>query len=153
MAEPELRREGNLRMASLPTEDWPADPRDLYARVLATLGEQGEVHPYGPVSVLIDLPPGDEDPRSWRCQVGSALTGLPRPAPPLLMEDYAKLQALVLPHHEPVAQLATTWRLLDDHARAMGWVPRPYWRVSLRRSLTADGNLFPQTEVAIFLDR
>ena len=153
ITEPRLRREGNMRLAALPCDGLPEEPEPLRAEVLNLLAEQEGIAPHGPLTVLFDLPPEGEDPRTWRCLVGSPITGFPRPRPPLLIEDYAGLQALALPHFGPLRELAASWRLLSEHARAHGWTPRPYWRLALHRRQTADGNLFPEPELSVFVDR
>jgi hypothetical protein len=151
MVEPSLKREGNLRFAGLPSPGYPADPLALGAEVKRLLDGQG-LNFVGPVSLLFSLPP-DGHPREWACQIGSALIGLPRPAGAIAIEDYHALVALTLPHLGPINEIGSVHRRLSEHARAIGYRPRPYWRVSLWRRRLADGNLMPATEVSVFLDR
>ncbi len=153
MAEPVLEREGNLRLASLACSGFPADLAAIAAEAGRAACSQAGVETYGAACAVIDLPPGDSDPLTWRCQAGIPVLGQPRPIPPLLVEDYRALQALSLPHPGPARSLAASWQLLSDHARAMGWMLRPYWRVSIPIGRAADGHLVPDCVVSVFLDR
>ena len=154
MPDPQLRREGNLRFVSLPVVGWPADPSVLDAQVAHLLDEQ-EAEAYGPLCLLFSVPPGDEPATAWECQVGRAVTGMAvgGGSDGLLVEDYRQLTALHVEHAGAIRDLPTTWRRLDAHARTMGWRPRPYWRVALRDRRMADGNLLPEAEVSVFVDR
>lgn len=153
MHQPESRREGNLRFACLPCDGLPADPWAAHARVCELVGAQEGARTYGPPTIVFDLPPEDDAPSGWRCQVGTAVIGQVRSRPPLLIEDYQGLHALVTHHHGPLRSLAESWRAVVDHARAAGLRPRPYWRLRLRRTRTADDQLLPVAEVSVFLDR
>lgn len=158
MPDPKLIREGNLRLACVAGMGWPADPL-LLEREVRRLAEAQGGHPYGPAQVFLAGAPDDEPPQAWECHVGCAVTGMPRPGGAtaagerLMVEDYRNLAALVLVHHGPVRLLGQTWRRLADHGRALGHRLRPYWRVRLRRSQLADGNLLPAAEVSVFLDQ
>jgi hypothetical protein len=152
VAEPTLAREGNLRLASLPSRGYPVDPWGLREQVLALLEGQ-EVEPYGPVAIFFNLPPEAEPIAAAECQVGTAISGLGRSRGALVVEDYRGLSALSLPHPGPIRELALTWRRLAEAAGAREQPTRPYWRVALRTSRMADGNLLPQAEVSVFLDR
>jgi hypothetical protein len=151
VAEPTLAREGNLRLASLASRGYPIDPFAL-AHEVARLLEGQEVEAYGATTVLVSLPPEDQPPAAWECQVGTAITGLARPIGPLLVEDYRQLRALSLPHAGPIKDLPATWRRLAEKARAMGGGVRPYWRIALRNRRLADGNMLPSADVSVFLD-
>lgn len=153
MAEPELVREGNARIATLPTQGIPAEPWRIRDDVVQLLSGQGDADPFPGTIVLIDLPPTDDDPRAWRCQVGCSLLGRPEPLPPLLIEDYRQLHALSLPHMGPVSGLRATWAKLQDHAKAHGWMLRPYWRISVIDDATSDGHPLPECTVSVFIDR
>lgn len=157
MPDPKLTREGNLRLACVAGQGWPADPLLVAAEVRALAKAQGG-SPYGPVQILLAGAPDDEPPAAWECHVGCAVTGMPGQGATtaggarLMIEDYRNLVALTLAHHGPVRLLGQTWRRLADHGRALGHRLRPYWRVALRRKALPDGNLLPTAEVAVFLD-
>jgi hypothetical protein len=152
MPDPLSRFEGNLRCAGIPVPGWPHDPAAQLAEVQRLLGGM-EATPYGPATVLINLPPAGEGPRAWDCTVGTAITGMGRAMGSMVVEDYRGLHALSLAHKGPVQDLPLTWRILADRAHADGLRLRPYWRVSLRQRRLADGNLLPVTEVAVFRER
>jgi hypothetical protein len=152
MAEPQLRRDGNLRLASMSSPGWPDDPWALGALVRDLLDDQ-DLDPYGPLLVWFTMPPGDDPPARWECQVGWAVAGMPRPDAGMVVEDYRQLTACAVAHAGTVRDLPATWRRLDAHARAAGWRPRPYWRLALRNRRLADGNLLPEAEVALFVER
>jgi hypothetical protein len=145
--DPKLTREGNLRLACAAGQGWPADPLLLAAEVRRLAAAQGG-SPYGAVQVFLAGAPDDEPPQAWECHVGCATASGER----LMIEDYRNLVALTLVHHGPVRLLGQTWRRLADHGKALGHRLRPYWRVRLRRTQLADGNLLPAAEVAVFLD-
>ena len=151
MPEPLLKKEGNLRFASLPAPGYPADPWQLADRVRELLDEQ-EIDSYGPVTLLFANAVIDEPASAWECQVGLAITGMARPMHGMLVEDYRNLVALSLPHQGPIRDLPLTWRALRDHGRSLGRQVRPYWRLALRDRRLADGNLLPVADVAVFLD-
>jgi len=150
--EAHLQHEGNLRLATLAQDGLPEQPLRVRDEVVERLRAQPALEPYGPAVVLIDLPPAEADPRSWRCQAGCCITGLPEASPPLLFEDYSRLEAFSLPHRGPLDRLHETWSELDRQARGRGWRPRPYWRLALHRRLTPDGNLLPESVVSIFVE-
>ena len=152
MADPRMRFEGNLRLASTHSDGYPQDAEHIYDLVLDDLAEQ-PLNPYGPIQIFFNLPPDEQGPEAWPCQIGTACTGLGRASAYVYIEDYRNLHALVLNHMGPLKDLSQTYRRLRDHALAMGFRVRPYWRVSLRRQHLADGNLFTQCELAVFLDR
>lgn len=152
VAEPTLTREGNWRFAALASLGYPVDPWGLTSQVLQLLEGQ-EIEPYGPPCVLFSLPPTAAPFASAECQVGTAITGLGRSRGPLVVEDYRQLIALSLPHPGPIRELPMTWERLAAAAAARGATPRPYWRVALRTTRMADGNLLPRADVAVFLDR
>ncbi len=152
MADPVLRSDGNLRFAGFARSGYPEDAEALVARARALLVGQEGVESYGPATILVSLPP-DDLPAAWECQVGTAITGMARPAEGLAIEDYRGLYALTLVHQGTVRDLAATHRRLADHGRSLGRGVRPYWRVALCRRRLADGNLLPATEVSVFLDR
>ncbi len=155
--DPKLTREGNLRLACVAGQGWPADPLLLAAEVRRLAAAQGG-SPYGAVQIFLAGAPDDEPPQAWECHVGCAVTGMPKPGgitasgERLMIEDYRNLAALTIVHHGPVRLLGQTWRRLADHGKALGHRLRPYWRVRLRRTQLADGNLLPAAEVAVFLD-
>jgi hypothetical protein len=151
MAEPSLKREGNLRFAGVASPGFPTDALATADEVKRSMDGQG-LSFIGPASLLFAMPP-DSHPREWPCQVGTALIGLARPAEGIAIEDYHGLLALTLPHLGPIAEIGAVHRRLSEHARAIGYRIRPYWRVSLWRRRLADGNLMPATEVSVFLDR
>lgn len=151
MAEPALKKEGNLRFAGLTTAAYPDEPFALVAEVKRRLAGQN-VDTYGPTTVLMALPPERTGPEAWECQVGTAVTGLARPERLMTIEDYRQLTSLSLVHHGAIRDLASTWQKLSEHANATGRRLRPYWRVWLRQRLLADGNRLPATEVSVFLD-
>lgn len=153
--EPVIRREGNLRFVSLPLEGWPFDYEDAIQpvdEVLASGTEQG-IRGYGPAQIMVSLPPDDPDPQTWSMHLGRACTGIPAVRSPLLVEDYQQLVTVTIPHHGPVRDLARSFRLAADFARSQGARPRPYWRISLHRRATPDGQGILVTEVAVFIDR
>lgn len=152
MPEPHLVSEGNLRFASIAADGLPCsvDARDREVREL--LAAKGGCEHAGPATIIIDLPPNDA-PADWRCQVGCAVIGQPRPHGALLVEDYRGLQSLGCDHHGSWRDLAGTHAELAAHAQAMGWRLRPYWRVALPRQRSADGHLVPGCAVSVFLDR
>lgn len=152
MAEPLLKREGNLRFAGVPSAGYPADPLALVSDVRERLAGVALV-PYGPSSLLFSVPPDDLAPNAWECQVGVAVTGQPAAVAGVTLEDYRNLYALSLPHSGPVRDLGLTHRRLSEHARSMGYRLRPYWRLALRGRRLADGNLLPVADVAVFIDR
>ena len=152
MADPQVRREGNLRFAAVAFQGLPESLIAAYADARTALGEQ-RVQCYGPPMALFSFPADDDGPHTWPCQVGSGIIGMARHGNGLLVEDYRHLQTLSLPHMESSARLVDTYRQLANHARANGWKVRPYWRLALRRRRLADGNMLPTSEVSIFLDR
>ena len=152
MPDPIAAREGNLRLASIPMHGYPADPFAV-AREVERLLDGQEVEPYGPTVIFVSLPPGEQPPSAWECQVGTAITGMGRAIGAMTIEDYRQLRSLALPHAGPIRDLPTTWARLDAHARAAGDRLRPYWRVSLRKRRLADGNLLPSAELAVVLAR
>jgi hypothetical protein len=152
MADPVASREGNLRLASIPARGYPPDPFAM-AREVQRLLEGQEVEAYGPTVVFVNLPPEDQPPQAWDCQVGTAITGLGRSLGAMTIEDYRQLRSLSLPHSGPIRELGATWRRLEAHARAANQRLRPYWRLALRNRRLADGNLLPLAEVAVFIDR
>lgn len=152
MADPRMRFEGNLRLASSHSDGYPRQIEHIYDLVLDDIAEQ-PVNPYGPIVLFFNLPPDDQGPDAWPCQVGTAVTGLGRASEAVYIEDYRGLHALVLNHMSPIKNIAATYRRLRDHALAMGFRVRPYWRIALRRQRLADGHLYPQCEVSVFLDR
>lgn len=152
MPDPVLRSEGNLRFAGVARPGYAVDAEAIADRVRGLMAAQPGVASHGPASLLFTLPPHDE-PAGWECQVGVAVTGLPRPVQDVQVEDYHALQAVVLPHNGPIRDLDTTHRRLVEHARTLGHVVRPYWRLSLWRKRLADGNALPLAEVAVFIDR
>lgn len=157
MPDPKLTREGNLRLACIAGNGWPADPLLAAEGLRETVAAQG-ASAYGPVQLFLAGAPGGEPPAAWEVHLGLAVSGMPRPGALIagqrvMVEDYRDLVALSMPHHGPVRELAQTWRRLADHGNALGHRLRPYWRVCLRRRQLADGNILPATEVAVFLDR
>lgn len=157
MAEPLLKREGNIRFVSVISRGWPVDPLASATRVRTALAAQG-ISPYGAATVLLATTPEDSQAAEWDCQTGLCATGMPRPADlasgeRLVVEDFRDLIALSVPHQGPVKDLLRTWRRLADHGRSLGYRLRPYWRVALRRRQLADGNLLPVADVAVFLER
>lgn len=152
MADPTLRSEGNLRFAGVARTGYPVDAEALADRVRGLVEGQPGVASHGPAALLFTLPPHG-NPDEWECQVGVAVTGLPRPVQDVQVEDYHALHAVVLPHSGPIRDLDSTHRRLVEHARTLGHVVRPYWRLSLCRKRLADGNALPLAEVAVFVDR
>lgn len=152
MADPTLRRDGNLRFAGVARPGYPVDASALAERVRGLVEAQVGVISQGPPTLLFTLPPHGH-PSEWECQVGVAVSGLPRPVEDVQVEDYHALQAVVLAHSGPIRDLDTTHRRLVEHARVLGRVVRPYWRLSLWRKRLADGNALPLAEVAVFVDR
>lgn len=156
--DPQLVREGNVRLASVACSGWPDDPEALGAALDAALQAQ-DIDRYGPLTLLFPIPPADDPPASWEVQVGRCVTGLPRAGTEvhaglrLLVEDYRRLVAVSLPHHGAVRDLPRTWKRLDDHARAQGFKVRPYWRLRLRRRALPDGSLLPQAEASVFVEK
>ena len=57
------------------------------------------------------------------------------------------------PHAGPIRDLDSTHRRLVEHARTLGHVVRPYWRLALWRKRLADGNALPLAEVTVFVER
>ena len=152
MAEPLLKREGNLRFAGVPSVGYPLDPLALGAEVRQRLTGVALV-PYGPVTLLFSVAPDELAPAAWDCQVGVSVTGQPVAVPGVTLEDYRNLYALSLPHSGPVRDLGLTHRRLVEHAKGLGYRLRPYWRLALRGRRLADGNLLPVADVAVFIDR
>ncbi len=152
MAEPLLKREGNLRFAGIPSVGYPVDPLALGADVRQRLSGVALV-PYGPISVLFSVAPEETPPAAWDCQVGVSVTGQPVAVSGITLEDYRNLYALSLPHSGPVRELGLTHRRLVEHAKGLGYRLRPYWRLALRGRRLADGNLLPVADVAVFIDR
>lgn len=155
MTEPKMHFDGNLRLASTHSDGYPADPEASCELVLEEISEQA-VNPYGAIQIFFNLPPDASEgsaPDSWPCQVGSAITGLGRASSAVFIEDYRGLHALSLTHMASIKTLANTYQRLRDHAQAMGFRIRPYWRIALKRSRLADGNILPACEVSVFLDR
>jgi hypothetical protein len=152
VAEPTLTREGNCRFASLPASGYPPDPWALQHEVARLLAGQ-EVELYGPVCILFNLPPESQPIDRCECQVGSCITGLGRSRGSLVIEDYRGLVAFSLPHLGAVRDLGLTRQRLQEAAQARQETIRPYWRVALRNHRMADGNLLPQADVAVFLER
>jgi hypothetical protein len=157
VSDPILRRDGNLRLAGLPSPGYPVDPiaRADEARRLATAGG-GE--PYGPATLLFAMPP-EGAVAGWECLVGVAMTGMARPGSVaadgqrLLVEDYRDLNAFCLGHDGAIRDLGATWKRCDEHARRQGYRVRPYWRLQLVHRRLADGNLHPVAEVSVFIDK
>jgi hypothetical protein len=152
MADPRMRYEGNLRLASTHSDGYPHNLEDMFDLVLDDIADQS-VNPYGPIVLFFNLPPDDQGPANWPCQIGTAITGLGRASESVYIEDYRSLHALVLNHMPAIKNISQTYKRLRDHALAMGFRVRPYWRIALRRQRLADGNLFPPCEVSVFLDR
>jgi hypothetical protein len=152
VADPLLKREGNLRFAGLASAGYPLDPMALVAELRGRLAGY-EVVPYGPATLLFSVPPEESAPAQWSCQVGVAITGLPKPIAGVQIEDYRGLYALSLPHSGPIRDLPATVRRLSTHGKGLGYRLRPYWRLALRRRALADGNLLPVADVAVFLDQ
>jgi hypothetical protein len=152
VAEPLLKREGNLRFAGVPSIGYPLDPLALGAEVRQRLTGVALV-PYGPVTLLFSVAPDELAPAAWDCQVGISVTGQPVAVPGVTLEDYRNLYALSLPHSGPVRDLGLTHRRLVEHAKGLGYRLRPYWRLALRGRRLADGNLLPVADVAVFIDR
>ncbi len=151
MPAPRSVREGNLRFAGLPTRGYPDDPLALAGQVRSLLDAQKADH-YGSPTVVISAPPVGQPADTWDCLCGLAVTGLPRAGDGLIIEDYRDLRPLALAHHGPVRDLAATWERLAAQAREQGLRLRPYWRLRLKRSRLADGNLLPCAEVAVFVE-
>lgn len=153
--EPTLQREGNLRLVSQTQRGWPYDYRAAITAVDEAIASANkpEIRGYGPVQVFMSLPPDDPDPATWDLQVGRACLGIPRIRAPLSIEDYHGLVAISVMHPGPVRDLHRSHRLAADHARAQGARLRPYWRVSLQRNPTPDGQGIVNTEVSVFTDR
>jgi hypothetical protein len=152
VAEPLLKREGNLRFAGMPSAGYPPDALALGTQVRERLAGVALV-PYGPISLLFSVAPDDLAPAAWECQVGVAVTGQPAAVPGVTLEDYRNLYALSLAHSGPIRDLGVTHRRLSDHAKTLGYRLRPYWRLALRGRRLADGNLLPVADVAVFIDR
>jgi hypothetical protein len=152
VAEPLLKREGNLRFAGLASGGYPCDPLAMGGQVREHLAATALV-PYGPLSLWFSTAPDEAAPAAWECQVGIAVTGQPVAIPGVMLEDYRNLYALSLPHSGPVRDLGLTHRRLAEHAKGMGYRLRPYWRLALRGRRLADGNLLPVADVAVFIDR
>jgi len=152
VADPLLKREGNLRFAGLASEGYPLDPMALVAALRERLAGH-EVVPYGPATLLFSVPPEESPPAQWSCQVGVAITGLPKPIAGVQIEDYRGLYALSLAHSGAIRELPATVRRLSEHGKGLGYRLRPYWRLALRRRALNDGNLLPVADVAVFLDQ
>ncbi len=152
VVEPLLKREGNLRLVSAPSQGYPINALALVQQVRDKLTGSGLV-PYGAATVWFSLPPADAAPTAWECQVGISVTGQPTKIPGLSIEDYRGLYALSLPHSGPIRDLAHTHRRLVEHAKSMSYPVRPYWRLALRGRRLADGNILPVSDVAVFIDR
>jgi hypothetical protein len=152
VAEPLLKREGNVRLVTRTLRGYPDDVLGVVAEVRAQLATTALV-PYGPATVLMTLPPDEQPCSAWECQVGCAVTGQPVRIANLAVEDYRALYALSLPHSGPIRQLAQTYAKLAAHATSMSYRVRPYWRVALRARRLADGNLLPVCDVAVFIDK
>lgn len=152
MVDPLTTREGNLRFAGVSSPGYPADPYACVDAVISALAAT-ELVPYGPLSVLVAMPPESAPPAQWECQVGMAVTGLPAQALGVQIEDYRGLHSISLAHAGPVRDLSRTYATLAEHARSQGLRVRPYWRVALRRRRLADGNILPAADVAVFIDR
>ena len=116
MNEPSPVDEGNCRLASIPADGWPAQPEALYDRVTSVLAEQKGVAVAGPLTILVDMAPAGDPPEDWRCQIGVPITGLARPIPPMLVEDFHNLQALTLSHSGSIAEIAQAWQTLSQQA-------------------------------------
>jgi hypothetical protein len=151
MVDPAVRNDGNLRFAGIHCPGYPVDPDAVAERVRSGLRGQEGVATYGPTVLLFSLPPHDH-PSGWECQVGTAVTGLPRPPAGMAVEDYHALRALVLPHTGAIRDLDATHRRLVEHGRTLGHTIRPYWRLTLGRKRLADGNALPAAEVSVFVD-
>lgn len=155
MPQPQQRREGNIRYASTDHIGYPEDVWGTVDQVIDLVQAAESVVPvttYGPPVVLFPLPADDRDPSQWSCQVGTAITGLPRARSPLLVDDYRRLRSVVLPHLGPVRELHLTWQRLMDYVSKEPLRPRPYWRLALTRHRLDDGTLLPVPEVALFVD-
>lgn len=156
--EPVIRREGNLRLVSQPINAWPYAYAEAIAPVDLALSQaaaaaDSTVRAYGPVQIMVSLPPDDADPATWNMQIGRACLGIPAVRSPLLVEDYHQLITCTVPHLGPVKDLARSYRLAADFARSQGARQRPYWRISLNQQATPDGQGILVTEVAVFIDR
>jgi hypothetical protein len=149
--QPVLKREGNLRFAGIPAPGYPRDPITLASEVRQLLAGAGATF-IGPPLIWFTVPPYG-GPHEWECQVGWGITGLPKPAGRVLIEDYARLYAVTAPHAGPISELGTTHQRLSDHGRSLGYLVRPYWRLALWHRRLADGNPLPSAEVSVFLDR
>jgi hypothetical protein len=152
VAEPLLKREGNVRLVTRTQRGYPSDVLGMVDEVRGQLATTALV-PFGPAMVLMSLPPDEQPCSAWECQVGTAVTGKPQRVAELSVEDYRALFALSLPHTGPIRQLAQTYAKLAAHATSMSYRVRPYWRVALRARRLADGNLLPVCDVAVFIDK
>ena len=156
--EPVIRREGNVRLVSQAIPAWPYSYAEAIADIDtaiddATAADGSEIRAYGPVQVLVSLPPDDPNPASWQLQIARACSGLPALRNPLLVEDYHQLVTCTVVHQGPVKDIARSYRLAADFARSQGAKLRPYWRVNLKQEQTADGQGILITEVSVFIDR
>lgn len=152
--EPVIRREGNIRLVCQAIDGWPYDYEASIGDIDEALAQaEDTVAGYGPVQVLVSLPPDDPKPASWQMQIARACKGIPALRAPLLVEDYHQLVTCSVPHQGPVRDLARSHRLAADFARSQGAKIRPYWRISLKREQTADGQGILLTDVAVFIDR
>jgi hypothetical protein len=147
-----LKREGNVRLVSLTSRGYPEHALGMVAQVRAQLTNTALV-PFGAATLLFSVPPDDQPPSLWECQVGIAVTGQPTSVPGLSVEDYRGLYALSLPHSGAIRDLAFTHRRLVEHAKTLSYPIRPYWRMALRGRRLADGNILPVSDVAVFIDR
>jgi hypothetical protein len=152
VAEPLLKREGNLRLVSMHNQGYPINALALVQQVRDQLTGSTLV-PHGAATLWFSSPPTDTAPATWECQVGIAVTGQPTSIAGLIIEDYRGLYALSLPHSGPIRDLAHTHRRLVEHAKSMSYPVRPYWRLALRARRLADGNILPVSDVAVFIDR
>lgn len=151
--EPTLTTEGNLRLASIPYTGVPDNHMSQRQQIEDLLADHSGIECYGPLSVFYERAPSDDAPDTWRGQVGLSIIGQVTPAAPLVVEDFRQLHALSLPHYGPISAIAETHARLTNHARAMGWLPRPYWRIAIAISRSPDDHLVPEPLISLFLDR
>ena len=152
--EPMIRREGNVRLVCQAIDAWPYAYQEAIAPIDQALAEGDEsIAGYGPVQVLVSLPPDDPDLSTWQLQIARACRGIPALRNPLLVEDYHQLVTCTVQHQGPVRDLARSYRLAADFARSQGAKIRPYWRISLCQEQTADGQGILLTDVSVFIDR
>lgn len=151
MADPILKREGNLRFVGTASRGYPHDPEDLVDAVKRRLTGL-DVRCYGPPALLFSVPP-EGRPEEWECQVGTAMVGLPNAPEGVTIEDFSGLYALTISHTGSILALADAHRRVSDHGRSLGYRIRPYWRLALWRRRLADGNCLPSAEVSVFLDK